>query len=173
MAHCKQARAFLHCSTTGVYHDDGSGGPYAEDASLGDNHRVSPFLQTYSISKIAAEAAVRLSARLWDLPTTIVRLNVPYGDNGGWPAIMLDLAQMGFPTEVPAGGPAVYNPIHEDDIATLVTNLLAIAAVPAVTINLGGEEVVSVQEWTAFLKELTGVEIPLTESPSAIPSVTV
>src|SRR5881394_2963859 len=28
MAHCKAARAFLHCSTTGVYQDEG--GPYSE-----------------------------------------------------------------------------------------------------------------------------------------------
>ena len=169
MAHCKAARAFLHCSTTGVYQDEG--GPYSETSALGDNHRVSPFLQTYSISKIAAEAAVRLSARLWDLPTTIARLNVPYGDNGGWPAIMLDLAMMGFPTEVPAGGPAVYNPIHEDDIVAMVPKLLDVASVPPVTVNWGGEEVVSVQEWTAFITELTGVEIPLQEGASAIPSV--
>src|SRR5712691_9709565 len=43
MAHTKAAQAFLHCSTTGVYHDNG-GGPYKEDDPLGDNHRVSPFL---------------------------------------------------------------------------------------------------------------------------------
>jgi UDP-glucuronate 4-epimerase len=171
MAHCKAAKAFLHCSTTGVYQDNGTGGPYAEDSPLGDNHRVSPFLQTYSISKVAAEAAARLSARLWNLPTVITRINVPYGDNGGWPSIMLDLARAGIPTEVPAGGPAIYNPIHEDDIVTLLPKLLDIAAVPAVTVNLAGEEVVSVQEWTAYLTELTGVTIPLVESPSAIPSV--
>ena len=172
MAHCKGATSFLHCSTTGVYEATGEL-PYREDSPLGDNHRVSPFLQTYSISKIAAEAAVRLSARLWDLPTTIARLNVPYGNNGGWPAIMLDLALAGIPTEVPAGGPAVYNPIHEDDIVALVPKLLEIAAVPPVIVNWGGEEVVSVQEWTAYLTELTGVEIPLTEGASAIPSVSV
>jgi nucleoside-diphosphate-sugar epimerase len=171
MAHCKGARAFLHCSTTGVYEDTGGGGPYAEDAPLGDNHRVSPYLPTYSISKIATEAAARLSARLWDLPTTIARLNVPYGDNGGWPSIMIQLAQGGIPTEVPADGPAVYNPIHEDDIVAMIPALLDAASVPATIVNWGGEEVVSVQEWTAYLTELTGVEIPLVESPSAIPSV--
>jgi UDP-glucuronate 4-epimerase len=170
MAHTKAARAFLHCSTTGVYHDTG-GGPYAEGDPLGDNHRVSPFLQTYSIAKIAAEATARLSARLWELPTTIARLNVPYGDNGGWPAIMLMLAQMGMPAEVPAGGPARYNPIHEDDIVAMIPKLLEIASVPATVVNWGGDEVVSVQEWTAYLTELTGVEIPLKESPNAMPSV--
>ncbi len=170
MAHCKGAKAFLHCSTTGVYQDTG-GGPYAEDSPLGDNHRVSPFLQTYSISKIAGEEAVRLSARLWDLPTTIARLSVPYGDNGGWPSIMLDLAKAGIPTEVPGGGDARYTPIHEDDIVAMVPKLLSVASVPATTVNWGGDQVVSVREWTAFLTELTGVEIPLVESPTAIPSV--
>lgn len=170
MAHTKAAKAFLHCSTTGVYHDTG-GGPYKEDDPLGDNHRVSPFLQTYSISKIAAEACVRLSARLWDLPTTIARLNVPYGDNGGWPAIMLMLAQMGMATEVHGDGPATYNPIHEDDIVAMVPKLLEIASVPVTTVNWGGEEVVSIQEWCAYITELTGVEIPLTVGPTAMPSV--
>lgn len=173
MAHCRQARAFLHCSTTGVYHHDGTGRPYAESSPLGDNHRVSPFLETYSISKIAAEAAVRLSARLWDVPTTIARLNVPYGDNGGWPAIMLDLALGGLPIEVPAGGPAAYNPIHEDDIVAMIPKLLEAASVPATTVNWAGEEVVSVQDWTAYLTELTGVGFDLQETPTAIPSVTV
>lgn len=172
MAHTRAAKAFLHCSTTGVYHDTG-GGPYAEDDPLGDNHRVSPFLQTYSISKIAAEAAVRMSARLHDLPTTVARLNVPYGDNGGWPAIMLMLAQMGMTTEVPAGGPATYNPIHEDDIVAMLPALLDIASVPVTTVNWGGEDVVSVQEWTAYITELTGVDIPLAVGPTAMPSVTV
>jgi nucleoside-diphosphate-sugar epimerase len=170
MAHTKAAKAFLHCSTTGVYQDTG-GGPYKEDDPLGDNHRVSPFLQTYSISKIAAEAAVRLSARLWDLPTTVARLNVPYGDNGGWPAIMLMLAQMGLTTEVHGDGPATYNPIHEDDIVAMVPKLLEIASVPVTTVNWGGEDVVSIQEWCAYVTELTGVEIPLAVGPTAMPSV--
>ncbi|MCU1375773.1 MAG: hypothetical protein JWO68_3059, partial [Actinomycetia bacterium] len=146
-------------------------GPYKEDDPLGDNHRVSPFLQTYSISKIATEACVRLSARLWDLPTTVARLNVPYGDNGGWPAIMLMLAQMGMTTEVHGGGPATYNPIHEDDIVAMVPKLLEIASVPVTTVNWGGEDVVSIQEWCAYITELTGVEIPLAEGPTAMPSV--
>jgi nucleoside-diphosphate-sugar epimerase len=170
MAHTKAAKAFLHCSTTGVYQDTG-GGPYKEDDPLGDNHRVSPFLQTYSISKVATEAAARLSARLHDLPTTIARLNVPYGDNGGWPAIMLMLAQHGMATEVHGNGPATYNPIHEDDIVAMVPKLLEVASVPATIVNWGGEDVVSIQEWCAYITELTGVEIPLTVGPTAMPSV--
>jgi nucleoside-diphosphate-sugar epimerase len=173
MAHCRHTQAFLHCSTTGVYHHDPTGHPYTESSPLGDNHRVSPFLETYSISKIAAETAVRLSARLWTIPTTIARLNVPYGNNGGWPAIMVDLALGGLPIEVPPGGPASYNPIHEDDIVAMIPNLLGAASVPATTVNWGGEETVSVQDWTAYLTELTGVSFELQETTSAIPAVVV
>ena len=103
--------------------------------------------------------------------TTVARLNVPYGDNGGWPAIMLMLAQMGMATEVHGNGPATYNPIHEDDIVAMVPKLLEIASVPVTTVNWGGEDVVSIQEWCAYITELTGVEIPLTVGPTAMPSV--
>lgn len=170
LAHCRGARSALVCSTTGVYADTGAE-PYAEDAPLGDNHGTSPYLPTYSISKIAAEEVARLSATLWDLPVTIARLNVPYGDTGGWPAIMLDLARAGIPTEVPIGGDARYAPIHTDDVCAMVGPLLDAATVPGTVVNWGGPDVVSVRAWTDYLTERTGVEIPLVETATAIPSV--
>jgi UDP-glucuronate 4-epimerase len=54
MEHHREATAFLHCSTTGVYKPEGHR-EFAEDGPLGDNHGVWPFLRTYSICKIAAE----------------------------------------------------------------------------------------------------------------------
>ena len=80
MERFRDARAFLHCSSTAVYQPD-SHRAFAEDAPLGDSHR-SYYLPTYSICKIAAEAVARHGARRWNLPTTIARLNVPYGDDG-------------------------------------------------------------------------------------------
>lgn len=82
MAHCRSARAFLHCSSGGVYQYAGRRA-IREDDPLGDNHRG--LMPTYSISKIAAETVVRFAASHWKIPTTIARLSVPYGDNGGWP----------------------------------------------------------------------------------------
>ncbi|MGH3564282.1 MAG: NAD-dependent epimerase/dehydratase family protein, partial [Mycobacterium sp.] len=82
MAHCRGAKAFLHCSSTAVY-DPPDDEPRTEHAALGDNHKL--LLPTYSISKIAAEAVARSVSRVLGVPTTIARLNVPYGDNGGWP----------------------------------------------------------------------------------------
>ena len=87
MDHCRRATAFLHCSSTAVYEPAGAH-EVVEGDPLGDNHRV--MMPTYSISKIAAEAVVRTEARQLGLPTTIARLNVPYGDNGGWPAFHLE-----------------------------------------------------------------------------------
>ena len=61
MEHHQDATAFLHCSTTGVYKPLGHH-VFAEEDQLGDNHGVWPFLRTYSISKIAAEATARWAA---------------------------------------------------------------------------------------------------------------
>ena len=151
MRHCRGATAFLHCSSTGVYAPNGRH-PLAEDAALGDNHRT--LMPTYSISKIAAEVMARYGARVWQLPTIIARLNVPYGDNGGWPAFHLEQVLAGQPIDVHVDAPSVYCPIHEDDIISHIPRLLAAASVPATTVNWAGADAVSVEEWCAYLGEL-------------------
>jgi nucleoside-diphosphate-sugar epimerase len=149
------ARAFLHCSTSAVYEPHPHGEAH-EDSPLGDNHRAY-YLETYSICKIAAEAAARHGARRYDLPTTIARLNVPYGDGGGWP--MFHLAQMaaGQPVALHEVTPNTFQPIHTDDIVAMVPKLLEVAGVPPTTVNWAGDERVTVEEWTAYLGELTGL----------------
>ncbi len=52
----------------------------------------------------------------------------------------------------------VYNPIHEDDFVAHISRLLEIADVPAVTVNWGGSDQASVEEWCAYLSELTGLD---------------
>jgi nucleoside-diphosphate-sugar epimerase len=153
MSHCRGARAFLHCSSTGVY-EAADGSPQRETDPLGDNHRV--MMPTYSICKIAAEAVARTNARVFDLPTTIARLNVPYGDNGGWPAFHLALMQAGRAVPVHPNGPSRYNPIHEDDIIAMIPKMLEIATVPATIVNWGGDEETTIEEWCEYLAELTG-----------------
>ncbi|HZQ59592.1 MAG TPA: NAD(P)-dependent oxidoreductase [Acidimicrobiales bacterium] len=170
MAHCRDARAFLHCSSTAVY-DPPDRDPRDEDAALGDNHK--PMFATYSISKIAGEAVVRTMARHLGLATTIARLNVPYGDNTGWPYFHLEMMLAGMEIPVPPGGPAMYNPIHTHDITAQVPKLLAVASVPAVTVNWGGDQAVSLQEWCTFLGELVGRQPVFAESASALGPVPV
>lgn len=155
MAHCPDATAFLHCSSAAVYdppHDE----PRTEDTALGDNHKH--LFPTYSISKIAGEVVARSMARALGVPTTIARLNVPYGDNGGWPFFHLEMILAGAPIPVPPGPPALYNPIHEEDIVATLPKLLEAATVPATTVNWAGLQTISLQEWCTYLGTLVGRE---------------
>ena len=153
MAHCRSATAFLHCSSTGVYQAAGAH-LQAETDPLGDNHRV--IMPTYSIAKIAAEAVVRTEARQLGLPTTIARLNVPYGDNGGWPLFHLEMVLAGLAVPVHPDQPNLFNPIHEDDLVATLPALLAAAAVPATIVNWGGDQQVALEEWVTLLADLVG-----------------
>jgi nucleoside-diphosphate-sugar epimerase len=172
MEHHRGATAFLHCSTTGVYKPMGHH-VFAEDGPLGDNHGVWPFLATYSIAKIAAEATARWAARRFELPTTIARLSVPYGDRGGWPAIHLEMMRNGSPIPVHVDAPSVYHPIHEDDIIAMVPRLLGAAGTPATVTNWGGDEAVSIEAWCAHLGDLTGLTPTFAPTVDTIDSVQV
>jgi len=168
MTHCKAAKAFMHCSSTSVYQEKGHD-PIAETDPLGDNHRV--MFPTYSIVKIATEAVVRSYARTLNLPTVIARLNVPYGDNGGWPLWHLLMMQNGTPVPVHTDAPTIYNLIHDDDILAFIPKLLDLATVPAPIVNLGGDERVSVEEWCAYMGELTGIEATFAPTDKTLESV--
>ena len=177
MEFCVGAKAFLHCSSTAVYQPHGNTPRFKEDDPLGDNHRVyesfMPDMQTYSITKIAAEGAARWGARRFDLPTTIARLNVPYGGAFSWPAFHLDLMMKDQPVPVYVEAPSEYNPIHDDDILAMIPGMLAAASIPVTTVNRGGHGVVSIQEWCVYLGELTGIEPKFFPTDQTLASVSV
>jgi nucleoside-diphosphate-sugar epimerase len=154
MSHCRKAKGFLACSTTGVYQSVGRN-LLKETSELGDNHRV--MMTTYSITKIATEAVVRYAAREFNLPTIITRLCVPYGDNGGWPYYHLLAMKHGAAIALHPDKPSMYSLIHEDDIVATIPALLNAASVPANIVNWGGNETIAIEEWTAYLGELTGI----------------
>ena len=168
MEHCRESGAFLHCSTTGVYHPKGRA-PLVESDPLGDNHRV--MMPTYSIAKIAAEAVARTAARLYDLPTVIARLNTPYGNNGGWMYYHLLMMKNGVEIPVHTDGPNVYTPIHEDDIVEIFPALLDHATVPARIVNVCGQEHISIEEWCKYMGQLCGFEPSIAPTPNALESV--
>jgi nucleoside-diphosphate-sugar epimerase len=172
MEHVADAGAFLQCSSTAVYKPMGHH-VFDEEGPLGDNHGVWEFLRTYSTAKIASEAAVRWAAKRFSLPTTIARLSVPYGANGGWPAIHLEMMLNGSKIPVHVDSPSTYHPIHEDDIAAMVPGLLGAASVPATTVNWGGSTPVSVEEWCTYLGEITGITPSFEPTEHTIDSVMV
>ncbi|MGD9598272.1 MAG: NAD-dependent epimerase/dehydratase family protein [Steroidobacteraceae bacterium] len=151
--HCRRAKAWLHCSSSAVYAAAGNR-PLKETAPLGDSRRN--FLPTYSLGKIAAEVMVRFAARQWGVPTTIARLNVAYGNNGGLPAHHLEAILAGTPIQLIPEKPNLRSLMHEDDYIAQVPKLLAAASVPATIVNWGGSEPVSIEDWCTYLGDLVG-----------------
>ncbi|HEX4982017.1 MAG TPA: NAD(P)-dependent oxidoreductase [Ilumatobacteraceae bacterium] len=165
-----QLGSFFHCSSTAVYAPV-HGSPRKETDPLGDSHRPMPGMPTYSISKIAAEVLVRHTSRRLGLPTVIARLNVPYGDTYGWMLFHLMMMEQGMAVPVHLDQPTDYTPIHADDIARSIPYLLSLASTPAATVNWGGDEVVSVEDWCAELGRLTGHSPTFAPTAATIASI--
>ena len=139
--------------------------PALETDALGDNHRV--LMPTYSICKITAETVASFAAKELGLPTTIARLSVPYGSNGGWPWFHLMMMKAGQPIPVHVDGPNVFNPIHEDDYIAQLPRMLEVASVPPTVLNWGGETA-SIEDWCGLLGELTGLEPALSRTDQTL-----
>ena len=163
-------RAFLHCSSTAVYEPNGHE-RLKETDPLGDNHRPQVGLETYSISKIASELFAKYQGRRLGLPTVIARLNVPYGDTYGWPLMHVLMMEHGMDVPVHIDAPTSFTPIHADDIHASLPYILELASTPATTVNWGGNEVVSVEEWCEYLGELTGLSPKFAPTEATIGSV--
>jgi nucleoside-diphosphate-sugar epimerase len=168
MMRCAGVKAFLHFSSTAVYEYAGQE-PRKENAPLGDNHRG--MFPTYSISKIAAESVCRFVARQHNIPTTIARLSVPYGDNGGWMYYHLLMMKQGIPIDLHPDKPNYYNPLHVDDYLEKIPYLLGAAATTATTVNFGGSQKVSIEQWCTYISELTGLEPVFKDNPRAFGSL--
>lgn len=161
MQRYKDVKGFLHMSSSSVYRVPASSNdPISEEHELGGYASYSPH---YAMSKLASEAVVRFQARALDLPTVITRLDVAYGTrgHGGVPMIIFEFMKNGMAYTRAEGGDSYCSPIHEEDIAEQVQNLILKAAVPAPIVNLGGDEVVSVEEMIAYVEELTGLTMKI------------
>ncbi len=146
MEHHQDATAFLHCSTTGVYKPHGPprlrrGGPAGRQP-----RRVAlpPHLQHLQ------------DRRRGHRPVGGPAFRPPHHrgpavgslrDRGGWPAIHLEMMINGSEIPVHLDAPSVYHPLHQDDIIAMVPGLLGAATTPATTVNWGGDDAVSIEEW--------------------------
>jgi nucleoside-diphosphate-sugar epimerase len=155
LQHCRRAKAALVMSTHSVYkpHAD-PWHAFVEFDPLGVNASAAP---VYSVSKIGQEAVARYCARALDLPVVITRLNAAYGPQSGLLAYHFDSVAAGNPV-ITKWDPCPYSLIHQDDINSQTAALLEAATVPATIVNWGGDEVVTVQEWVAYMGELSGME---------------
>ena len=129
---------------------------------------MAPPSAPYSVSKIAQEGVARYCARSFSLPVTIARMCAAYGEQGGLAPGIWTQWRAGEPVRT-RWDPMPYSPIHDDDIAAQLEPLLDAAAVPATIVNWGGDEPVSVQQWSAYFGELLGKtpSVEVTEIPGA------
>ncbi len=145
--------------------------PRREDSPLGDSHRA--MFPTYSLSKITAETVCRFAAHQLGMPTTIARLSVPYGDNGGWMYFHMLMMQQGVPIDLHPDRPNYFNPLHVDDYIEKIPYLVGAATPEVTTLNFGGSQKVSVEEWCEYIGELTGLEPKFQENPDAFGSLAI
>lgn len=157
MNHCRKARAFFSMSSCSVYAaPQDPYHPVKESEAL--SGEALPYSPTYIASKTAQEAVARLCARLFNLPTTIARMNVSYGPNGGLPAYQFDAMLAGQPVPILANRPSICSPIYQDDIVAQVGGLLAAASVPATIVNWGGDDGVDVEAYCGYMAEMAGLK---------------
>ncbi len=161
MQRYKDAKAFFHMSSDSVYREtEDPAELISEDAVLGG---FSVYAPHYAMSKLAAEGVVRYQARQLQLPTIIARLDVAYGvhGHGGAPMALYQMMKHGMPYTRRRNADSYCCPIHEDDIAEQVQALIEHAAIPAVTVNLGGDELVTIEEMITYLEGLTGLTMTI------------
>ncbi len=166
MSRFRDAESCLVMSTCGVYAAPGTGNhAMVETDPLGGSPQ--PYAPTYCVSKIAQEAVARFACEEFNLPTTIARMNAAYGENGGFPVMVLDMVLAGETITVLPEGPNC-TPIHDDDIYSQVSALLAAASEPATIVNWAGDECVPVADLARYIASCIGREAHIVEGEDGI-----
>jgi nucleoside-diphosphate-sugar epimerase len=164
MQHCRRAQAFVFVSASAVYEPQEPGHLYAETDPLGG---LASYMPSYPVSKIATEGVVHAAARMFNLPSTIARMNIGYGmaSHGGVPVMFCQQILAGQPIGVPFGYESWGSPISEVDIAEQASGpLFDVASVPVTVLNWAGDDAVTHRELCEYIGELTGIAPQYVES---------
>jgi nucleoside-diphosphate-sugar epimerase len=158
----RDAEAFVHGSTGSAYaHKHGQ--LLTEDDPYGLHHPV----ENYAASKIASEYLLRHLSEDYGLPVTIVRIFSFYGPRGGAVTQRIDQVLRGEPVSVYPGEPNLYTPLYEDDYVEKTIGAATIAKVGVETLNVGGSEAVTIQEYCRMAGEMVGKEPTFVENSSS------
>ena len=129
-----------------------------ENSELGRS--FAPWGPTSPVTKIAEEAVARFSARAFQIPVTIARLNTVYGGSGHLLSMHIRQILAGETVMVP-NAPNNHRPIHIDDMCEQIESLLGAASIPATIVNWAGDQVVSSQYWCEEAAKILGCEAKL------------
>lgn len=159
--HCRKAKAALLISAGTIY------GPnpdtwhrYTETDPLGG--AKAHWSPASPASKVITEAMVGFCARNFNLPTTIGRLFMPWGNPRLGPS--LDIERMKRGEEIVlVNGPQPQTLIHVDDICDQLEAMLGSAGVPPLVTNWVGDDEVSSREWCEIAAGRLGIEAKFAE----------
>ncbi|MDD3799022.1 MAG: NAD(P)-dependent oxidoreductase [Novosphingobium sp.] len=155
MQHCARAEAAVVFSSGSIYSINDKDGyyPFKETDDIG--RTFPPWAPTSPISKASLEAVARFCAKGFNIPTTIVRLNIVYGPVYGMPfmdaaAVVNEQAIRSFADPYPA------NVIHRDDMCDQIEAMFDAASVPALTVNWCGDDIATRHGWIERAAQLSG-----------------
>ena len=149
---CRQygCKKIVIASTSSIY---GENPPYPTPETASSSEPMQP----YAASKKGAEALAHSYHHLYDIDVTILRFFTVYGPAGRPDLAMLRFVQWileGKPVRINGDGNQSRGFTYIDDIAR--GTIAALKPVGYEIINLGGHEVISINELVSLTEELTG-----------------
>jgi nucleoside-diphosphate-sugar epimerase len=149
---CRQTgtRKFVVASTSSIY---GANPPYPTPESASSSEPLQP----YAASKKGAEAMAHAYHHLYDIDVTVVRFFTVYGPAGRPDLSIFRFVQWiseGRPVRVNGDGEQSRGFTYIDDIARGV--ILALKPVGYEIINLGGHEVITINNLIKLIEEIVG-----------------
>ncbi len=158
---CRQEQIpkFLLASTSSIY---GSGAPIPTPESAPSDQP----LQAYAASKKAAEALAHAYHHLYDIDVTVVRYFTVYGPAGRPDMVMFRFAKWiyeGLPVHLNGDGEQSRGFTYVEDIAR--GTIAGLAPVGFEIVNLGGHEVITINQLIAHLEAITGKRAEIIQHP--------
>lgn len=150
VCHQYGCKKFILASTSSIY---GENPPYPTPETASSSEPMQP----YAASKKGAEALAHSYHHLYDIDVTILRFFTVYGPAGRPDLAMLRFVQWileGKPVRINGDGNQSRGFTYIDDIAR--GTIAALKPVGYEIINLGGHEVISINELVSLTEELTG-----------------
>lgn len=158
---CRQygCRKFIMASTSSIY---GENPPYPTPESASSSEPLQP----YAASKKGAEALAHSYHHLYDIDVSVVRYFTVYGPAGRPDLAMFRFVQWiteGQPVRINGDGKQSRGFTYVDDIAR--GTIAALKPIGYEVINLGGHEVITINELVEMIEELTGKKADVQYGP--------
>lgn len=150
---------FILASTSSIY---GANPPYPTPETAASSEPLQP----YAASKKGAEAMTHAYHHLYDMNTTILRFFTVYGPAGRPDLALFRFVQWiieGRPVHIYGDGAQSRGFTYIDDIARGI--IAALKPLGHTIINLGGHEVITINNLVTLIEELTGKKANVVHGP--------